>query len=57
VLTLWGTDDWVGNWAGLANTTYKPLPILHSSKAYMLFANSSYRLRADIGKAIQANTV
>jgi alpha-glucosidase (family GH31 glycosyl hydrolase) len=49
VLTLWGTDDWVGNWAGLANTTYKPLPILHSSKQYMLFSNSSYRLRADIG--------
>jgi alpha-glucosidase (family GH31 glycosyl hydrolase) len=51
VLTLWGTDDWVGNGEGLANTTYKPLPILHSSKGYMIFDNSSYRLRADIGKA------
>jgi alpha-glucosidase (family GH31 glycosyl hydrolase) len=51
VLTLWGTDDWVGNGEGLANTTYKPLPIFHSSKAYMVFDNSSYRLRADIGKA------
>ncbi|MGB6745112.1 MAG: hypothetical protein WBE38_15805, partial [Terracidiphilus sp.] len=50
VLTLWGTDDWVGNGEGLANTTYKPLPIFHSSKAYMVFDNSSYRLRADIGK-------
>jgi alpha-glucosidase (family GH31 glycosyl hydrolase) len=51
VLTLWGTDDWVGNGEGLANTTYKALPIFHSSKAYMVFDNSSYRLRADIGKA------
>jgi len=50
VLTLWGTDDWVGNGEGLANTTYKPLPIFHSSKGYMVFDNSSYRLRADIGR-------
>ena len=50
VLTLWGTDDWVGNGEGRANTTYKPLPIFHSSKGYMVFDNSSYRLRADIGK-------
>ncbi len=50
VLTLWGTDDWVGNGEGLANTTYKPLPIFHSSRGYMVFDNSSYRLRADIGK-------
>jgi alpha-glucosidase (family GH31 glycosyl hydrolase) len=50
VLTLWGTDDWVGNGEGAANTTYKPLPIFHSSKGYMVFDNSSYRLRADIGK-------
>ena len=51
VLTLWGTDDWVGNGLGRATTTYKPLPIFHSSKGYMLFDNSSYRLRADLGKA------
>jgi alpha-glucosidase (family GH31 glycosyl hydrolase) len=50
VLTLWGTDDWVGNGMGLRNTTYKPLPIFHSSKGYLVFNNSSYRLRADIGK-------
>ena len=51
VLTLWGADDWLGNGEGLANTTYKPLPIFHSSKGYMVFDNSSYRLRADVGKA------
>ena len=49
ILTLWGTDDWVGNGEGLANTTYKGLPIFHSSKGYMVFDNSSYRLRADVG--------
>lgn len=51
VLTLWGTDDTIGNGKGLANATYKPLPIFHSSRPYMVFSNSSYRLRADIGKA------
>ena len=50
VLTLWVTDDWLGNGEGLANTTYMPLPIFHSSRGYMVFDNSSYRLRADIGK-------
>ncbi|MGO9204267.1 MAG: TIM-barrel domain-containing protein [Limisphaerales bacterium] len=50
VLTLWGTDDWIGNGIGLRNTTYKPLPIFHSSKGYMVFDNSSYRLRAEIGR-------
>ena len=51
VLTLWGSDDWLGNGEGLANTTYKALPIFHSSRGYMVFDNSSYRLRADVGKA------
>ena len=50
VLTLWGTDDWVGNGVGWRNTTYKPLGIFHSSKGYMVFDNSTYRLRADIGQ-------
>jgi hypothetical protein len=49
VVTLWGTDDWIGNGVGLRNTTYKPLPIFHSSKGYMVFDNSTYRLRADVG--------
>lgn len=50
VLTLWDTDDWTGNTIGLMNQTYKPIPIFHSSKGYMVFDNSSYRLRADVGK-------
>ena len=49
VVTLWQTDDTVGLGKGLANATYKALPIFHSSKPYMVFSNSSYRLRADIG--------
>jgi hypothetical protein len=49
VLTLWGMDDWTGNGLGLRNTTYKPVPILHSSRGYMMFDDSSYRLRADVG--------
>jgi len=51
VVTLWGTDDWIGNGIGFRNTTYKPLPIFHSSKGYMVFDNSSYRLRSDIGRS------
>jgi alpha-glucosidase (family GH31 glycosyl hydrolase) len=50
VVTLWGTDDWIGNGVGLRNTTYKPLPVFHSSKGYMVFDNSTYRLRADVGR-------
>ena len=50
MLTLWGSDDWLGNGEGLANTSYKAVPIFHSSNGYMVFNNSSYRLRADIGK-------
>ena len=50
VLTLWGVDDWVGLTAGLRNQSYKPVPLFHSSKGYSAFVNSSYRLRADLGK-------
>ncbi|HWD91763.1 MAG TPA: TIM-barrel domain-containing protein [Verrucomicrobiae bacterium] len=51
-LTLWGTDDWVGNGLGLRNTTYKIVPVIHSSKGYTMFDDSSYRLRADIGHTV-----
>ncbi len=50
VLTLWGMDDWFGNNVGLMNETYKPIGLFHSSKGYTVFDNSTYRLRADIGK-------
>ncbi|HEX3626774.1 MAG TPA: TIM-barrel domain-containing protein [Verrucomicrobiae bacterium] len=50
VLTLWGMDDWSGNTIGLRNQTYKPIALFHSSRGYTVFDNSTYRLRADIGK-------
>ena len=50
VLTLWGMDVWNDLTVGLRNQSYKPIPVFHSSKGYMVFDNSSYRLRADIGK-------
>ncbi len=49
VFTLWGMDVWNDLTVGLRNQSYKPIPIFHSSKGYMVFDNSSYRLRADIG--------
>jgi alpha-glucosidase (family GH31 glycosyl hydrolase) len=52
VLTLWGMDDWLGNTAGLMNETYKPIALFHSSRGYSVFDNSTYRLRADLGKTI-----
>jgi alpha-glucosidase (family GH31 glycosyl hydrolase) len=51
VLTLWGMDDWLGLTVGLRNESYKPVPVFHNSKGYTVFVNSSYRLRADIGKS------
>jgi alpha-glucosidase (family GH31 glycosyl hydrolase) len=51
VLTLWGMDDWLGLTTGLQNQSYKPVPVFHSSKGYMVFINSPYRLRADVGKS------
>ncbi len=50
VLTLWGVDDWTGLTVGLRNQSYKPVPLFHSSQGYTVFVNSSYRLRADVGK-------
>jgi alpha-glucosidase (family GH31 glycosyl hydrolase) len=50
VLTLWGMDDWFGNTVGLMNETYKPIALFHSSRGYTVFDNSTYRLRADLGK-------
>jgi len=51
-LTLWGMDDWLGLTTGLQNQSYKPIPVYHSSKGYMIFINSSYRLRADVGQSV-----
>ncbi len=49
VLTIWGMDDWEGLTTGMQNQSYKAIPVFHSTRHYMVFVNSSYRLRADIG--------
>ena len=51
VLTIWGVDDWNGLTVGLQNQSYKAIPLFHSSHNYMIFVNSSYRLRVDTGKS------
>ncbi|HEX3718690.1 MAG TPA: TIM-barrel domain-containing protein [Verrucomicrobiae bacterium] len=51
VLTLWGVDDWIGNTEGLRNQSYKPVPVFHSGKGYSVFVNSTYQVRADVGKS------
>lgn len=51
VLTLWDVDDWIGNTEGLRNQSYKPVPVFHSNKGYSVFVNSTYRVRADVGKS------
>ncbi len=51
VLTLWGLDDFEGLIIGLRRQTYKPIPLLHSTRPYTLFLNTAYRLRADVGRA------
>ena len=41
---LWNQDSWSED-----GTSYKNIPILHSSVGYMLFFNSAYSAVADIG--------
>lgn len=53
VLTIWGVDDWEGLTTGLQNQSYKAIPVFHSTRNYMVFVNSTYRLRVDIGKTGQ----
>ena len=46
VHTLWNSDCWSDE-----ESTYKSIPILHSTEGYMLYFNSSYKAVADIGAA------
>jgi alpha-glucosidase (family GH31 glycosyl hydrolase) len=54
VVTLWDVDCWDGNIHGQLNQAYKNVPLMHSTRGYSLFWNTSYRLRADIGNADSA---
>jgi alpha-glucosidase (family GH31 glycosyl hydrolase) len=49
IVTIWQCDDTIGNGKGLANASYKQIPVFHSTRPYMIFSNSSYRIRADVG--------
>lgn len=51
VVTLWDVDCWDGNIHGQLNQAYKNVPLMHSTRGYSLFWNTTYRLRADIGNA------
>ena len=52
VLTLWDCDAWEGNYDScLLNLAYKPIPLLHSTGGYSVFAATAYRVRADVGNA------
>lgn len=43
---MWNADAWSTN-----DTSYKCIPIIHSTKGYMLYFNSSARAWADIGES------
>lgn len=51
VVTLWDVDCWDGNIHGQLNQAYKNVPLMHSTRGYSLFWNTTYRLRADVGNA------
>jgi alpha-glucosidase (family GH31 glycosyl hydrolase) len=51
VVTLWDVDCWDGNIHGRFNQAYKNVPLMHSTRGYSLFWNTSFRLRADVGNA------
>ena len=51
IITLWTTNAWDSVNAGMYTTmVYKPIPLIHSTRGYSLFFNTSYRARADVGK-------
>lgn len=50
VVTLWDVDSWDGLIHGRLNQAYKNIPLMHSTAGHSLFWNSTYRLRADVGR-------
>lgn len=49
VVTLWDLAANEGTMFGPRNQSYKPIPLLHSTRGYTMFLNTSYRVRADVG--------
>ena len=49
VVALYQRDAYMSIMGGLANETYKNIPLIHFGSGYTMFVNSTYRIRADVG--------
>lgn len=50
-VSLWQRDACEGCLASIGNQAYKNIPLVHTSDGYSFFANTSYRMRMDVGNA------
>ena len=50
---MYQRDAYLSVIAGLANESYKNIPLVHFSSGYALYINSTYRMRADVGVQAQ----
>ena len=53
IVAMYQRDAYLSVIAGLANESYKNIPLVHFSSGYTLYINSTYRMRADIGVQVQ----
>ena len=49
VVAMYQRDTYLSIIAGLANESYKNIPLIHFGSGHALFVNSTYRMRADVG--------
>ena len=52
-VALWQRDACEGCLASIGNQAYKNIPLVHTSDGFSFFANTSYRMRMDVGDAVQ----
>lgn len=48
-VALWQRDACEGCLASIGNQSYKNIPLVHTSDGFSFFANTSYRMRIDVG--------
>ena len=48
-VALWQRDACEGCLASIGNQAYKNIPLVHTSDGFSFFANTSYRMRMDVG--------
>lgn len=53
IVAMYQRDAYLSVIAGLANESYKNIPLVHFSSGYTLYINSTYRMRADVGVQVQ----